>query len=66
MERNPKISGVEKIVGLEQVVPDSLYVRRWNSIEDETRFTCKFVSGQLLTLQWRGSSNSNRRIMSFW
>lgn len=48
VERDPKANGIEKIVGLEHIDPENLHVRRWNSIEDGTSFTRKFVRGQTL------------------
>ncbi len=48
VERDPEANGVEKIVGLEHIDPENLHIRRWNSIEDGTSFTRKFVPGQTL------------------
>jgi type I restriction enzyme S subunit len=48
VERHPKANGVERIVGLEHIDPENLHIRRWNSIEDGTSFTRKFVPGQTL------------------
>jgi type I restriction enzyme S subunit len=48
VEREPEVNGVERIVGLEHVDPENLHIRRWNSIEDGTSFTRKFVLGQTL------------------
>ena len=48
VERDPKANGIERIVGLEHIDPGNLHVRRWNSIEDGTSFTRKFVPGQTL------------------
>ena len=48
VERNPEANGVERIVGLEHIDPENLYIRRWNSVEDGTSFTRRFVPGQTL------------------
>ncbi len=48
VERDPKASGIERVVGLEHIDPESLHVRRWHSIEDSTSFTRKFAPGQTL------------------
>lgn len=48
VERDPKAIGIERIVGLEHLTPQNLHVRRWNSIEDDSSFTRKFVPGQTL------------------
>lgn len=48
VERDPEANGVEKIVGLEHIDPENLHILRWNSIEDGTSFTRKFVPGQTL------------------
>jgi len=48
VERDAKANGVERIVGLEHIDPENLHIRRWNSVEDGTSFTRKFVPGQTL------------------
>lgn len=48
VERDPEANGIERIVGLEHLDPENLHIRRWNSIEDGTSFTRKFVPGQTL------------------
>ncbi|SHJ16502.1 type I restriction enzyme, S subunit [Malonomonas rubra DSM 5091] len=48
VERDPGANGVERIVGLEHIDPENLHIRRWNSAEDSTSFTRKFVPGQTL------------------
>ena len=48
VERDPEANGIERIVGLEHIDPENLHVWRWNSIEDGTSFTRKFVLGQTL------------------
>jgi len=48
VERNPLKRGIERIVGLEHIEPENLHVKNWNSPEDGTSFTRKFVSGQVL------------------
>ena len=46
--RDPESAGIDRIVGLEHIDPENLHIRRWNSPEDGTSFTRKFVSGQTL------------------
>lgn len=48
VERNPETAGIERIVGLEHIDPENLHIRRWNSPENGTSFTRKFVPGQTL------------------
>ncbi|MDX8406222.1 MAG: restriction endonuclease subunit S [Mariprofundus sp.] len=48
VERDPVASGIERIVGLEHIEPENLHIRRWNSAEESTSFTRKFVPGQTL------------------
>lgn len=48
MERDPAGNGIERIVGLEHLDPENLHICRWNSSEDETSFTRKFIPGQTL------------------
>lgn len=48
VERDPEANGVDRIVGLEHLDPESLHIRRWNAFEDGTSFTRKFVPGQTL------------------
>ncbi|NTW88288.1 MAG: restriction endonuclease subunit S [Desulfobulbaceae bacterium] len=48
VERDPKLNGIERIVGLEHLDPENLHIRRWNSVEQSTSFTRKFLLGQTL------------------
>lgn len=48
VERDPVSKGIERIVGLEHIDPENLHIRRWNSVEEGTSFTRKFVPGQTL------------------
>lgn len=48
VERDPIGAGIERIVGLEHIDPENLHIRRWNSPEDGTSFSRKFVPGQTL------------------
>lgn len=48
VECAPAANGIEKIVGLEHIDPESLHIRRWDSIKNGTSFTRKFVPGQTL------------------
>ncbi len=48
VERAPEADAIERIVGLEHIDPENLHIRRWNSVEDGTSFTRKFVPGQTL------------------
>ena len=48
VERDPVTNGIERIVGLEHLDPENLHIRRWNSSEDATSFSSKFVPGQTL------------------
>ncbi|MFH1965671.1 MAG: restriction endonuclease subunit S, partial [Acidobacteriota bacterium] len=48
VERDPVKNGIERIVGLEHLDPENLHIRHWNSPEDGTSFTRKFVPGQTL------------------
>lgn len=47
VERDPEANGIERIVGLEHIDPENLHIRRWNSPENGTSFTRKFVPGQI-------------------
>ncbi len=47
-EKDPLGAGIERIVGLEHIDPENLHIRRWNTPEEGTSFTRKFVSGQTL------------------
>ncbi len=47
-ERDPRANSVERIVGLEHIDPENLHIRRWDSIEQGTSFTRKFIPGQTL------------------
>jgi type I restriction enzyme S subunit len=48
VERDPQGADIERIVGLEHLDPENLHIRRWNSPDDGTSFTRKFVPGQTL------------------
>jgi len=48
VERDPAGAGIERIVGLEHLDPENLHIRRWNTPENGTSFTRKFVPGQTL------------------
>ena len=48
VERDPAGAGIERIVGLEHLDPENLHIRRWNTSENGTSFTRKFVPGQTL------------------
>lgn len=47
-ERDPEAAGIERIVGLEHLDPENLHIRRWNTMENGTSFTRRFVPGQTL------------------
>jgi type I restriction enzyme, S subunit len=47
-EREPDTAGLDRIVGLEHLDPENLHIRRWNTLENGTSFTRKFVPGQTL------------------
>lgn len=47
-ERNPISAEIERVVGLEHIEPENLHIRHWNSPEDGTSFTRKFIPGQTL------------------
>ena len=46
--RDPETYGIDRIVGLEHIDSENLHIRRWNSIEDGTSFSRRFVPGQTL------------------
>lgn len=48
VERDPRAAGIKRIVGLEHIEPDNLHIYRWNSPEDGTSFTRKFLPKQTL------------------
>ena len=48
VERDPVAAVIDHIVGLEHLDPENLHIRRWNTPEDGTSFTRKFVRGQTL------------------
>ena len=48
VERNLESAGIERIVGLEHLDPENLHIRRWNTPENGTSFSRKFVPGQTL------------------
>jgi type I restriction enzyme S subunit len=47
-EHDPEAAGIERIVGLDHLDPENLHVRRWNTLENGTSFSRKFVPGQTL------------------
>lgn len=47
-EKDPVGAEIERIVGLEHIDPENLHITRWNTPEDGTSFTRKFVPGQTL------------------
>lgn len=47
-ERDPESAGIERIVGLEHIDPENLHIRRWNTADNGTSFSRKFVPGQTL------------------
>jgi type I restriction enzyme S subunit len=46
--RNIAESGIDRIVGLEHVDSENLHIKRWDSPENGTSFTRKFIPGQTL------------------
>lgn len=46
--RDPEATGIERVVGLDHLDPESLHIKRWNSIAEGTSFTRKFTTGQVL------------------
>jgi len=48
IERDLEKSGIDRIVGMEHLDPENLHIRRWNTPEDGTSFTRKFVPRQTL------------------
>jgi len=48
VERDLEAAGIERIVGLDHLDPENLHIRRWNSPENGTSFSRKFVPGQTL------------------
>jgi type I restriction enzyme, S subunit len=46
--RDPVKEGIEKVVGLEHIDSESIHLRRWETLEQSTTFTKKFVKGQVL------------------
>jgi type I restriction enzyme, S subunit len=46
--RDPVKEGIEKVVGLEHIDSESIHLRRWETLEQSTTFTRKFVKGQVL------------------
>ena len=47
-ERDPQEAGIERYVGLDDLDPESLHVRRWGNVEEGTSFTRLFRPGQVL------------------
>ncbi|HEX2949867.1 MAG TPA: restriction endonuclease subunit S [Armatimonadota bacterium] len=48
VERKPESAGIDRIVGLEHLDSDSLHIRRWDTLDNGTSFTRKFLPGQTL------------------
>jgi type I restriction enzyme, S subunit len=48
VERDPVDAGIDRIVGLDHIEPENLHIKRWDSPEDGTSFTRKFIPGQTL------------------
>jgi len=48
VERDPEKVGIERVVGLDHLDPENLHIRRWNTLEEGTSFTRKFVPDQTL------------------
>jgi len=46
--RDPVKEGIEKVVGLEHIDSESIHLKRWETLEQSTTFTKKFVKGQVL------------------
>src|SRR5208283_4408981 len=61
VEREPVKAGIERIVGLEHIDPENLHISRWDSSEDGTSFTRKFIPGQTLF----GKRRSYQRKVAF-
>jgi type I restriction enzyme S subunit len=47
-ERSPFEQGLERFVGLDNLDPGSLKIKRWGSLADGTSFTKRFSAGQVL------------------
>lgn len=45
---DPAATGIERYVGLENIEPEDLRIRRWGSVADGTTFTNRFRPGQVL------------------
>lgn len=48
VERDFNKAGSERIVGLDHIDPENLHIRRWNTPENGTSFSRRFVPGQTL------------------
>ena len=48
IERVPEATGIKRIIGLEHLDSENLHIRRWNTTENGTSFSRKFVPGQTL------------------
>ncbi len=46
--KDPVAEGIERIVGLEHLEPESLHIRTWGTLTDSTTFTKVFRKGQVL------------------
>ncbi len=46
--KDPVAEGIERIVGLEHLEPESLHIRTWGTLTDGTTFTKVFQKGQVL------------------
>ncbi|WP_185155401.1 restriction endonuclease subunit S [Rudanella paleaurantiibacter] len=46
--KDPVAEGLERVIGLEHLEPESLHIKAWGSIANATTFTKKFRKGQML------------------
>lgn len=46
--RDPVKEGIERVVGLEHIDPESIHLDRWDTLEQSTTFTKRFNKGQVL------------------
>ena len=61
VERDSTGIGIDRIVGLEHIDPENLHISRWDSPENGTSFTRKFIPGQTLF----GKRRSYQRKVAF-
>lgn len=47
-EKDPRLKGFERYVGLEHIVPGNIHIKSWGKISDGTTFTRVFRKGQVL------------------